>query len=101
VDDRCPTSSGPYRCDKPHGHGAGDECVTRERPGVWVGPAMMPRHVTSALADRDARHVHQRHDLERALRRAEARARNAEARASMTHLIVRPDTDQTEEAPRD
>lgn len=35
--DRCPTSSGAFRCDRPAGHDG--ECVTRETSKAWVGPA--------------------------------------------------------------
>lgn len=37
--DRCPTSSGPFRCDHSVAGHAG-ECTTRERAPAWVGPAL-------------------------------------------------------------
>ena len=39
--DRCPTSCGPYRCDKARNHVG--ECETLEVAAPWAGPARAGR----------------------------------------------------------
>lgn len=82
--ERCPTSSGRYRCDLGHGHDG--PCETTEPAPAWSGPARAPRHVAVALAERDGAHRRHVATLERRIRAAEVRADNAEAKAGMTHL---------------
>lgn len=50
--DRCPTSSGPFGCDRPAGHDG--ECVTRERSKPWVGPAHTAPALTRAVTRAEA-----------------------------------------------
>lgn len=81
-DGRCPTSSGPrFRCAKPAGHV--DECSCREDAPAWVGPALQPGDVRTAVSTVRRRHA-------RELAEVEHRAGMAEARAGMPH--IRPPT---------
>src|SRR5689334_7570256 len=70
----CPTSSGPFRCSRPFGHT--DECVTRQRAPVHVGPAASSAQVRAALA-LAAAHAQREASMLRELRVLRARAVDA------------------------